>query len=142
MCGIVGYVGQREVVPLLLNGLRSLEYRGYDSAGVVVLRDGELEAVKAEGKLDRLIEKEDRRRYFEALVRLRSTDRELIVGRIADAVVEGRAMRKDLEEEIPAVTEVAMEGIEEMELTDEELLGEATLAKISASQANAKSDRA
>ena len=58
----------------------------------------------------------------------------LIVGRIADAVVEGRAMRKDLEEEIPAVTEVAMEGIEEMELTDEELLGEATLAKISASQ--------
>jgi len=58
----------------------------------------------------------------------------LIVGRIADAVVEGRAMRKDLEEEIPEVTEVAMEGIEETELTDEELLGEATLAKISASQ--------
>ncbi len=58
----------------------------------------------------------------------------LIVGRIADAVVEGRAMRKDLEEEQEPVTEVAMAGIEEQELTDEELLGAATLAKITASQ--------
>ena len=57
MCGIVGYVGQREVVPVLLSGLESLAYRGYDSAGVVVVRDGELEAVKAEGKLERLVEK-------------------------------------------------------------------------------------
>lgn len=58
----------------------------------------------------------------------------LIVGRVADAVVEGRAMRKDLEEEQEPVTEVAMAGIEEQELTDEELLGAATLAKITASQ--------
>jgi glucosamine--fructose-6-phosphate aminotransferase (isomerizing) len=57
MCGIVGYLGEREVVPLLLDGLRRMEYRGYDSAGVVVVNDGGLDAVKAEGKLDRLVEK-------------------------------------------------------------------------------------
>jgi glucosamine--fructose-6-phosphate aminotransferase (isomerizing) len=54
MCGIVGYVGDKEVTPLLMDGLGRLEYRGYDSAGVVVVDDGELRTLKAEGKLERL----------------------------------------------------------------------------------------
>ena len=59
MCGIVGYIGEREVVPLLLQGLQSLAYRGYDSAGVVVLHNGELAASRAEGKLENLVQKLD-----------------------------------------------------------------------------------
>lgn len=60
MCGIVGYVGGQAVVPLLLAGLRRLEYRGYDSAGVAVVDGGTILRQRAEGKLDRLVEKLDR----------------------------------------------------------------------------------
>lgn len=58
MCGIVGYVGNEQVAPILLNGLAKLEYRGYDSAGIAV-RDGEspVEVVKAKGRLKALEEK-------------------------------------------------------------------------------------
>ena len=54
MCGIIGYIGSKEVVPVLIEGLRKLEYRGYDSAGVAVVRDGEMDLRRSAGKLSNL----------------------------------------------------------------------------------------
>ncbi len=54
MCGIVGYIGSKSAVDILLDGLTNLEYRGYDSAGVAVNVNGEVELYKAEGKLQNL----------------------------------------------------------------------------------------
>ena len=57
MCGIVGYIGKKDAFPILIKGLRRLEYRGYDSAGVALINDnGNLNVCKAKGKVDNLVE--------------------------------------------------------------------------------------
>jgi len=56
MCGIIGYVGQAQAVPILLDGLRRMEYRGYDSAGIATLHNGSVELRKCAGRINNLAE--------------------------------------------------------------------------------------
>ncbi|PIS05154.1 MAG: glutamine--fructose-6-phosphate transaminase (isomerizing) [Candidatus Buchananbacteria bacterium CG10_big_fil_rev_8_21_14_0_10_42_9] len=56
MCGIIGYIGKQQALPILLEGLRRMEYRGYDSAGVALCYQGKLEIIKKQGKLNNLSE--------------------------------------------------------------------------------------
>ncbi len=64
MCGIVGYIGHKQALPILLSGLRDLEYRGYDSAGVAVLDNGKIFRIRAVGKVDKLAEKIGNKEMF------------------------------------------------------------------------------
>ena len=57
MCGIVAVIGTRDAAPLLLEGLRQLEYRGYDSAGIATVQGGQLSHLRAEGKLINLTQR-------------------------------------------------------------------------------------
>jgi glucosamine--fructose-6-phosphate aminotransferase (isomerizing) len=57
MCGIIGYIGTKPALPILIKGLRRLEYRGYDSAGIAVLDTKKIQRVRAVGKIDMLAEK-------------------------------------------------------------------------------------
>ena len=54
MCGIVGYIGPQDATPIILNGLKRLEYRGYDSAGLAVINGDQIEVRRDAGKLARL----------------------------------------------------------------------------------------
>ncbi|HEX7680795.1 MAG TPA: glutamine--fructose-6-phosphate transaminase (isomerizing) [Thermoanaerobaculia bacterium] len=61
MCGIIGYAGTRDVVPVLIGGLKKLEYRGYDSAGIAIIDSDGVQVVRAEGKLSNLEAKLNKR---------------------------------------------------------------------------------
>ena len=54
MCGIVGYLGSRDSLPIILNGLKRLEYRGYDSSGVAIHNGKKINSSKSKGKISRL----------------------------------------------------------------------------------------
>src|SRR5437762_6309427 len=84
MCGIVGYVGKKRVVPVIIDGLKRLEYRGYDSAGIAVCGNGEgLQIRRAEGKL----------RNLEEVIRLKPLDGTYGIGHTRWATQDRKSTR-------------------------------------------------
>ena len=62
MCGIVGYLGERDSLPIILNGLKRLEYRGYDSAGIAIYNGSTMSSCKSKGKISKLEKLLDKRK--------------------------------------------------------------------------------
>ena len=62
MCGIVGYLGERDSLPIILNGLKRLEYRGYDSAGIAIYNGSTIASCKSKGKISKLEKLLDKRK--------------------------------------------------------------------------------
>ena len=68
MCGIVGYIGSKDAYPIILNGLKRLEYRGYDSAGICLYNNGKLVSKKSKGKISKLEKKISKLKSFSGAI--------------------------------------------------------------------------
>ncbi len=64
MCGIVGYIGSKDAYPIILNGLKRLEYRGYDSAGICLYNNGKIVSKKSKGQISKLEKKISKLKSF------------------------------------------------------------------------------
>ena len=71
MCGIIGYIGDRKASEVLISGLSHLEYRGYDSSGIALMRGSDVQIFKAQGKLVNLIEMSSKFRKFFIVIDLK-----------------------------------------------------------------------
>ena len=73
MCGIIGYIGKQNPIDILINGLKNLEYRGYDSAGIALKNDKETQMIKSVGKISNLEEKVNNEKIIESNIGIAHT---------------------------------------------------------------------